>query len=215
MTLPPASRIAAFAFAGGALALAAATPAVMRSRQQSRSRHNPDDAPAGTKHANPHPSGYVVVRAVVTINRDAEEIYDFWRTFENLAFIMDNVADIRCQDNITEWVIAAPLGQTVRIETEIVSDIPGEEIAWVSTEASDIDTHGCVRFRPAGQDRGTHVDVILNYRPPGGRLGRMMAKLTGREPEMQAKSDLKRLKMLLETGEIADARFCLEAEEGE
>ena len=41
----------------------------------------------------------------------------------------------------------------------------------------------------------------------------MIAKLFGKEPEIQARRDLKRLKMFMETGEIADARHCKERSE--
>ena len=39
-----------------------------------------------------------------------------------------------------------------------------------------------------------------------GELGRMVAKLAGVDPETQGRRALKRLKMLMETGEIATSR---------
>ena len=50
------------------------------------------------------------------------------------------------------------------------------------------------------------VEAVVAYRPPMGELGRIVAKLFQAEPAIQARRDLKRLKMLLETGEIATNR---------
>ena len=43
----------------------------------------------------------------------------------------------------------------------------------------------------------------MTYNPPAGPLGSLIAKLTGREPAILLKEQLRRLKQLLETGEIA------------
>ncbi len=58
-------------------------------------------------------------------------------------------------------------------------------------------------FRDAPGGRGTIVTAIVAYKPPMGLLGQTVAKLFQAEPSVQARRDLKRLKMLLETGEIA------------
>ncbi|RYG93947.1 MAG: cyclase, partial [Alphaproteobacteria bacterium] len=41
------------------------------------------------------------------------------------------------------------------------------------------------------------------YTPPGGDIGRAIAKLFAAEPNIQARHELKRFKMLMEAGEIA------------
>ena len=56
-------------------------------------------------------------------------------------------------------------------------------------------------MRVAG-DRGTEVRVRLDYAPPGGRLGAGVARLLGEEPDNQVAGDLRRLKQILETGEV-------------
>jgi uncharacterized membrane protein len=94
----------------------------------------------------------------------------------------------------------------VRIETEIVADRKGEEIAWRSTEGSEIDTEGKIEFRDAPAGRGTEVTAIVAYVPPMGELGRWVASAFQKEPSIQGRRELKRLKMLLETGEIATSR---------
>ena len=45
--------------------------------------------------------------------------------------------------------------------------------------------------------------VQLQYRPPAGAVGRGIAWLFGEEPAQQVRDDLRRVKQLLETGEVA------------
>ena len=51
-------------------------------------------------------------------------------------------------------------------------------------------------------DRGTEVDVSLDYDAPGGKAGTMIAKLFGEEPLQQIRDDLRRFKQVMETGEV-------------
>lgn len=169
-------------------------------RQQDR--RPADSAPGRTARQNRF-GGYAVTGRSVTIDRPRQEIYEFWSEFKNLAHFMENVESVHAAGDISIWTISAPLGYAVEVKTRIVSDRPGEEIAWRSTEDSQIDTEGKVMFRDAPGGRGTVVEAVVAYRPPMGELGRIAAKLFQTEPAIQVRCDLKRLKMLLETGEIA------------
>jgi uncharacterized membrane protein len=59
-----------------------------------------------------------------------------------------------------------------------------------------------VSFKPAPGGRGTEVHVDLEQTAPGGKLGEMLMKLTGKEPLAKVKDDLRRFKAQFETGEI-------------
>lgn len=197
----------------GALAAgAAATYAVSRKR---RSLHPSDDAPKYTaKHLRT--GDYAISGRSITINRPRQDLYAYWRDFSNLPTFMENIKCVRSTgDNTTVWTIAAPAGQTVDIETEIVEDRENELISWRSVEGSDIETRGHVRFTDAPAGRGTHVEALVAYKPPGGDLGRWIAKLFQREPKLQGRRELRRFKMLMETGEIATARNRRQPEKGD
>ena len=149
---------------------------------------------------------YAVVGSAVTINRPRAELYAFWRDFQNLPHFMEEVEDIQpTGKDRNVWTIAGPAGTSVEVETEVTEDRPDEFIAWRSVEGSDIDTEGKVTFSDAPGSRGTIVDAIIAYDPPGGGAGRAIAKLFQHEPEIQARRELRRFKMLMETGEIATA----------
>jgi uncharacterized membrane protein len=75
-------------------------------------------------------------------------------------------------------------------------------IAWQSLEGSDVQHAGSVRFEARPDDRGTLVLVDLEYRPPGGVAGKLAAMLFSESPEQQIHDDLRRMKQVLETGEV-------------
>ena len=169
---------------------------------QRKKRDWGDDAPGYT--ARRGFGEYSVVGRTVTIRKPKSELFAFWRDFTNLPDFMENLEKVAVKGgDRSVWTIKAPAGQSVDVETEIVSEKQDELIAWRSVEDSDIDTEGRVAFEDAPGERGTRVSLIVAYKPPAGDLGRAIAKLFLREPNVQARHDLKRFKMLMETGEIA------------
>src|SRR5205085_2410772 len=96
----------------------------------------------------------------------------------------------------------APGGQTVEWDAEVIGDVPGQMIGWRSLPGSDIENAGSVHFLPAPGKRGTEVKIELQYRPPGGILSALAAKIFGEEPEIQVREDLRRLKQIMEAGEV-------------
>jgi uncharacterized membrane protein len=106
----------------------------------------------------------------------------------------------------THWVARAPVGVRVEWESEEIANETNELIAWRSLPGSQIENMGSVRFEPIPGRRGTLLTVELEYRPPAGRLGVVLAKLFGEEPDVQLHEDLRRFKQMMETGEIATTR---------
>lgn len=138
----------------------------------------------------------------VTIRKSAAELYAFWRDVENLRRVIKApVSIIAVSADESHWQVTAPTG-TVRWDSLIFNDEPGALIAWRSREGADVPNAGSVRFAAAPGDEGTEVTVALEYNPPGGALGKIAAKITGEDPGLQVYGALKRLKALMEAGEI-------------
>lgn len=151
----------------------------------------------------PHDAGIRVERAI-TVGREPSEVFVFWRDFTNLATFMENVESIQMLENgRTYWTVKGPAGTSVSWEAEIVNEEPDRLIAWRSLEGAEVSNAGSVRFTPAPGGRGTEIYVKLEYAPPAGKAGEIVAKLFGKDPNQQVAGDLRRLKQLLETGEIA------------
>lgn len=138
----------------------------------------------------------------VMIDRPAIELFRFWRDFSNLPRFMEHLDEVAVLTPTRSiWTARAPVGMRVRWEAEVINEIEGELIAWQSTENADVATAGSVRFLPV-PGGGTEIIVHLQYEPPGGRLGSLVASMFGEEPAQQIRADLRRLKEILETGGV-------------
>ena len=157
----------------------------------------------GSSQQNRQLSSGVHVTQALTINRPRSEVYGFWHNFENLPRFMAHLESVELLDNNrSRWKAKAPAGTTVEWEAETIEDRPNELISWRSLPDASIPNSGTVRFKDAPGNRGTEIHVELRYQPPGGKLGSLIAKLFGEEPEQQVKGDLRRFKQVMETGEI-------------
>lgn len=140
-----------------------------------------------------------VVTESVIINKPPREIYDYWRNFTNLPKFMDNIRSVRKLDEKrSHWVIKAPAGTSVAFDSRVTEDVPGRAIAWESEEGASVPNRGRVEFVETASGSATNVRVTISYDAPAGAAGRMIAKLFQREPSVQAREDLARLKRLLE-----------------
>lgn len=196
--------IAVCAVVAGVAAFAITRGSSMRNNR----RIDAGDAPRHTVRRRRLPGRHnaVHVGRTVTINRPRKYLFSFWRDFSRLPQFMENVQSITViDDKRSRWVVKGPGEMDVTFETEITEEVPGEVIAWRSSDDADVKHSGRILFRDAPDGRGTEVEAAITYVPPGGRLGQLLAKLAGREPEIQTRRELKRFKQLMETGEIADA----------
>jgi uncharacterized membrane protein len=181
--------LATVAVAGVALLDLLATERLAESRR-TPARARADDA------------GSPVVRSI-TIGRPRTEVYTMWRQFTNFRRFMENIHSIEDLGNgRSKWVAAGPAGMRVEWESEIVADRPDEMIQWRSVEGSLVYHAGTVRFKDAPRGEGTVVTVEMRYAPPGGTIAAAMLKLLRKEPGQQIGDDLRRLKQVMETGEV-------------
>jgi uncharacterized membrane protein len=149
--------------------------------------------------------GSSIVARAVTINRPIGELFAYFRDFANLPTFMENVERIEVLDRLrSHWVVKGPAGKSYEWTSAITDEAQDSFIAWSSEDGADVANSGRVEFRDAGA-RGTVVTATILYDPPGGVIGKLIAKMFQREPAIQARRDLRRFKQLMETGEIATA----------
>jgi uncharacterized membrane protein len=145
------------------------------------------------------------VEQSVTINRPQDDLFRFWRNFENLPRFMDNLESVSVlDDGVSHWVAKGPAGARVEWNAQIHNEIENELIAWRSLPGSEVDHAGSVHFAPAASD-STEVRVILRYSPPAGKVGSAVARLAGDDPERQVADDLRRFKQVVEAGEFQNS----------
>ncbi len=160
----------------------------------------PENTPA--QEAADH--GVILTKRSITVGKPVEEVYAFWRDFENLPRFMRHLESVTVQGDgrRSHWVAKAPAGKHVEWDAEMTEDRPNELIAWHSVEGSDVHNAGRVEFMVAPGGRGTEVRVTIEYDPPGGKLGSKVAMIWREEPGQQAQDDLRHFKQVMELGEI-------------
>jgi uncharacterized membrane protein len=146
----------------------------------------------------------VRVEYVVTVRRPIGEVYQFWRNVENFPRFMRQLESVQeLSSTRSRWRARGPGRLKLEWEAEILADRPDDLIAWRSVEKSDVQHSGAVSFEHAPGARGTEVRVVFEYVPPGGSLGRAVAWVFGQDPRQQVRETLRRVKQLLEAGEVA------------
>jgi len=156
----------------------------------------------GDGHQSAGPGGKDL-RAVVTVWRTPRDVYRFWRHLDNLPTFMYHLKSVSVDSaGRSHWVANSPLGAAVEWDAELTEDVPDTRIAWKSLPGSEIDNRGRVEFTSAPDGRGTEIRVTMRYAIPGGTLGKAVATLLGESPDQQVNDDLRRLKQLLETGQV-------------
>jgi uncharacterized membrane protein len=148
----------------------------------------------------------IKLKKSIIVDRTPEDLYPYWRNFENLPRFMEMIETVEViDDRHSHWTVLGPGGVHLGWDSEVIVDRRNEMIGLQSGKGSVIDIAGSVRFERATGGRGTIVRVALQYNPPGGKLGVAVTSLFGKRPGRHIEDALRRFKQLVETGEIATA----------
>jgi len=142
----------------------------------------------------------VDIKYTIAVNKSRQEVYDFWRSLDNLPLFMSHLEYIEVTDNTrSHWEVKTP-GQmpNLRWDAEIIKDIPGSLIAWQSLPDAMIETSGEVQFDDAHIEGATIVKIAIRYAPPAGGIGAGIAKLLNPMFENMVREDLVNFKAYIE-----------------
>jgi uncharacterized membrane protein len=143
-----------------------------------------------------------VTTTTILVNCTPQEIYKFWRDFENLPRFMRRLESVSILDERrSRWVALGPAGRQISWDAEITSERENEFIAWRSLAGSDIQVDGRVEFRQAPAGRGTLISARIEYSPSLG-AGNTLAKFLNKGANFIMRQDLRRLEALMEAGEV-------------
>jgi uncharacterized membrane protein len=146
----------------------------------------------------------VTLEAIVTVNKPAAAVYDFWRHLENHPRFVKHLQSVQSMgDKRSHWVARVPMQGHIEWDAEIVEERQNALLSWRSLAGADVENSGTVRFHELPNNRGTEVRVKLHYAPPGGVAGAALGKLLKTLTVRQLQEDLRRFKQIVETGEVA------------
>lgn len=134
------------------------------------------------------------VTATVTINKTPREVYELLRDFSRLPEFMTYLASVEENGLDSIWTAKVPVIGEVTWKARIIEDVPGRLLAWEADPDQQLGVSGRVTFVNAPGREATEVRAELTV--AGSRaIARVFAA-----PEV--KGDLRRLKQVLETGEV-------------
>jgi uncharacterized membrane protein len=148
----------------------------------------------------------IEIAAAVTVQAPIAEVFALWDGFQGLPRFMNNAASVQLTgERQSRWSILGPARTTLEWDVQITDSQPNEQVSWSTVEGSPFSAQGSVRFRQAPGGRGTQVIFDAHFRPPGGELGKTIAKPLVETVRLKIGSDLRRFKQLVELGEIVQS----------
>lgn len=133
----------------------------------------------------------------IIVKGDVSSIYQLWANFENFPSFMKNIKSVaKSGERMSHWMMQGPLGMKVEWDAETVRLEPNQRISWKSLGSGGLKTTGQVVFSALPHNE-TQVTVTLQYVPPAGMAGEVIADLF-KNPEKQLKEDLYRFKRYAE-----------------
>ena len=123
--------------------------------------------------------GETVIHQAVTVNKPPDQVREDWRRLDPLPRGMHYLKAVQ------------PTGEN--------ASLPDGNSGF---GLAPLPTSGRVSFSEPPNGRGTRLDLTVSWRQPLGPLGAAVARLIGRSPEARMEGDLRRVKALLEGGEM-------------
>lgn len=138
----------------------------------------------------------------MTIRRPVEEVFRFYRDFRNLPRFLGDVMAVDPVGPATwRWVIQGPLGIRLRWTVKVTEERANELIRYETVSLPALKASWEIHFAPGAGPGETEVRELM--KTPLGRLGRAALALIGKLPAEEERSNLHRLKELLETGRVS------------
>lgn len=139
------------------------------------------------------------IRISQIVFKPVEEVYEFWRNFENFPLFMEHLRSVKTlTDGTSAWEAKIPGNfGTVKWQSEIVEEQPNHFLGWRSLPGSNIENAGKVEFEDLGE-QGTRIDVVITYHAPGGLAGEGAARLINPVFEDLVQEDVQNFKWFIE-----------------
>jgi uncharacterized membrane protein len=149
-----------------------------------------------------------VVEATVTIRREIDDVFGFYRDFRNFPRFLGDVTTIEPVGPATyRWTVQGPFGLRTRWTTRTTEERPNELIRYETVPFPGLATRWEVHFSRVPGSTDTRVREVMCG--PFGRLGTWALALIGKFPDKEVCSNLHRLKELMETGRVSDTSYAV------
>jgi uncharacterized membrane protein len=143
---------------------------------------------------------YIRSRAVITIACEPGAVYRYWRDLNNAPLYMSGVEEVRVvSEKVAIWKMCPIQGKGFSWVGETTEDIPDKKIGWQIIGSDVMSGSGGVQFRSGLKPGTTEVQLHQEVQFPVTITIGLSQMLMRR----QLQETLRRLKQILETGEVA------------
>jgi uncharacterized membrane protein len=175
-----------FRAAGSALAAASVAPAAGRALRKASERRR-----------------WVDRRRIFFVGRPLDEVFGFFRNFENFESMLTDVESVVDHDDgRSRWTLKGRGRRRLVWDAYVTKWVPGSVIAWENVPSSEVESAGLIRFSPAVQQgvEGTCVDISFRYRPKLQGWAEMAEGLIRPRPPRRVARDFQRLPQTVHQG---------------
>ncbi len=147
---------------------------------------------------------HVTVHAVQTINAQPEQVFQLYSRAEAIPIWQEAVIAVTPSgDGHFHWVVEEPTtGTQMEFESEIVTSIPGVNHVSRVLDGPFAGSMDSLSFELHPHGRGTIVTWVSEFKLPAANVSSILAKVASRGPQQAVVENLRRLKQLIESGEI-------------
>jgi uncharacterized membrane protein len=139
------------------------------------------------------------IQLAQTVNRTSDEIFTFWRDFNNWPLFMDGMDRMQSVEHgFARWTGE---GGSIQGASRILDEQPGSFLSWRSRVGTDV-YEASLDLHPAPADRGTEIHLRLVGLNPQPAIRQLLRKVTGDSTEQWGRETLRGLKQLMEAGEV-------------
>jgi uncharacterized membrane protein len=139
------------------------------------------------------------IQLAQTVSRTADEIFSFWRDFNNWPLFMDGMDRMQSvQQGFARW---AGEGGSIQGASRILEEQAGSFLRWRSRVEAD-EYEASLELRPAPANQGTEVHLRLVGLKPQPAISQLLRSATGDSTEQWGRETLRALKQLMEAGEV-------------
>jgi uncharacterized membrane protein len=148
---------------------------------------------------NGHRKRRIDIHSSVEIARALAEVFDFFKDFENLPMVVQNLTSVSdTQDGRSHWVVRSSSGVALEWEAITTKYVPRSVIGFESVPGGPVQVSTTLHFVPLAPDR-TRLDVDITYRALYTDLSEAVFALLSRRPGRRMLSDLERTRAYLES----------------
>ncbi len=145
----------------------------------------------------------VRVQRSMTVNRSAEDLFNYWYDIEKAPLYMDYIQSVlKTGERTSHWIAQRPMNKTIEWNSELLAVVPNKSISWHVHGKPTTANAGKVSFDATPDGHGTVVTLELDFLQFKGTLGTGLGVVVGHIPEKQVLETLRHFKELMEAGEV-------------